>query len=308
MSEEVDFLLIGGGSYMFGPGSAYASADFDSADYTSGIDSSDAIKEVVNQSLTRHIKEGSLQPPVSTTNWRRNLREILVAQTEAVLDFLTKPSTEQGIVGKVEMILRKYAIRKEVDTSGIKTLSDLLEGVYPGSIVDSDIQENIVSMGGTTLTDLRSQVTSLIDMYKETGERILESENQLKLRIDKIEKLHKQVANILELKENAATEDLLSGMQKYLNTAINDLNIEVLYKELLSLYQKHISLRDAIQLFKTGSCLPSEPVCAICLTDTVSYAIVPCGHTFCTGCCRKMTHDCSICRSRIKDRMRIYIS
>lgn len=290
--------------------SAFASADFDSPDdstyFFEGMGGGADIKEIVSQSLTRHINELSPpKPSTNMTNWRKRLRELMLVQTETVLDFLLKPSTEHKVIGPIESLLRKYSLRKEVDHSSTKPLTDLLS---PGVSVQEEINECLAKSGSSTLTEVRTQVSSLLDMYKDIGEKILESENQLKLRLEKLGKLYTQVASVLELQVSPETEDLLKGMEKYLVSAALDLNIEELYKDLLHLYGKHIALRETIQIVKLGTCLPSEPWCSICLSDTIAYAIVPCGHTYCVGCCRKMVYECGMCRTRIKERLKIYIS
>jgi hypothetical protein len=313
--SQLDFTLLGG--HPSSGSAIYASANFQdaedsrpSASFFEAFGGSDAIQGIVTQSLSRHVAEAVpvKSPPVgqSTNTWRRRLREMMLRQTETVLDFLARPPAQESAIGTVETILRRYSIRQEVDPSNIKTLGQLLD--ISGSEIEAEIKECITQKGGTSLGDLRSQVTALIDMYKQTGEKVLECENQLRLRIEKIDKLQRRVSVILELQTNDATEALLQGMEKYMQISVNDLTLETLYKQLIYLYQKHIALRDAIQLFKTGSSLPSEPVCAICLTDSISHAIVPCGHTFCVSCSRKMTYECGICRSKIKDRMKIFIS
>jgi hypothetical protein len=290
--------------------SAFASADFDSPDdstyFFEGIGGGADIKDIVSQTLSRHITElSSPKPSTSMSSWRKRLRELMLVQTENVLDFLLKPSTEQKVVGPIESLLRKYSLRKEVDHSVTKPLKDLLS---PGGSIEEEINECISKSGPSTITQVRSQVSSLLEMYKDLGEKILESENQLKLRVEKLGKLYTQVASVLELQVSPETEDLLKGMEKYLSTAALDLNIEGIYKDLLQLYGKHIALRETIQMAKLGTCLPSEPWCSICLSDTIAYAIVPCGHTYCVGCCRKMVYDCGMCRTRIKERLKIYIS
>ena len=313
--SQLDFTLLGG--HPSSGSAIYASANFQdaedsrpSASFFEAFGGSDAIQGIVTQSLSRHVAEAVpvKSPPAgqNPNTWRRRLREMMLRQTETVLDFLAKPAHPESPIGSVETILRRYSIRQEVDPSNIKTLGQLLD--ISGSDIEGEIKDCIVQKGGTNIGDLRSQVTALIDMYKQTGEKVLECENQLRLRIEKIDKLQRRVSIILELQTNAATEDLLQGMEKYMQLSVGDLSLDALYKQLIYLYQKHIALRDAIQLFKTGSSLPSEPVCAICLTDSISHAIVPCGHTFCVSCSRKMTYECGICRSKIKDRMKIFIS
>lgn len=304
MSGEEGFHAYGNTRHS----STFASAQFDDPGERGDFFDSADLHSMVSQSLTHHIQQNCpVRSPIQASNWRKRLKEMMLVQTETVLDFLVRPATEQVLIGPIESILTKYSLRKELDPSAIRSLQDIL-GDPPGFAIGEEIAECVAKYGPSNMNEVRAQVSGLVDLYKHTGEKIFEAENQIKLRIEKLGKIHKQVSTILELQVNSATEDLVTGMEKYLQTAGNDLGIEELYKELIVLYNKHIVLRDAIQVFKTGSCLPSEPVCSICLTDTVSYAIVSCGHTFCAGCCRKMVYECGICRGKIKERMRIYLS
>ena len=299
MSE--DYVLFGHPTNS----STYASADFDVPDtYFQGPEE---LQPVVSQSLTKHLSEIPSKPVVNMSNWRKQLRELMLKQTESVIDFLVKPATEQQVLGPVESLLRKFSVRKEIEPQSLKTLAELL-AESPGPRAETEINDCLAKSGPSTLSEVRTQVSSLIELYKKTGESILEGEYQLKLRVEKLSKIHKQVASILELQVNDETEGLLKGMEKYLETSARDLCIEELYKDLVHLYAKQMALREAIQLVKTGTFLPSEPWCSICISDTISYAIVPCGHTFCVGCSRKMVYDCGMCRSRIKERLKIYIS
>jgi len=302
MSE--DYVLFGHPTNS----STYASANFDMPEtYFQGLEGGTEIQPIVSQSLTKHVAEVPSKPVTNMNNWRKHLREIMLQQTDTVLNFLVKPATEQQVLGPVESLLRKFSVRKEIDASALKTLAELL-AESPGPKVEKEINECLAKAGPSTLNEVREQVSSLIEVYKKTGESILESEYQLKLRVEKLSKVHKQVASILDLQMNDETEGLLKGMEKYLETSAKDLCIEEVYKDLIHLYAKHMALREAIQVVKTGTCLQSEPWCSICISDTISYAIVPCGHTFCVGCSRKMVYDCGICRTRIKERLKIYIS
>lgn len=300
MSE--DYVLFGHPTNS----STYASADFDVPEtYFQGLEGATELQPIVSQTLTQHVNQIPVKPVTNMSNWRKHLREIMLQQTETVLNFLVKPATEQQVLGPVESLLRKFSVRKEVEPSALKTLAELLG--TSGPTVESEINASLTKSGPSTLTEIRDQVSSLIELYKKTGESILESEYQVKLRVEKLSKVHKQVATIMELQVNDETEGLLKGLEKYLVGTAKDLCIEELYKDLLHLYAKHMALREAIQVVKTGTCLPSEPWCSICISDTISYAIVPCGHTFCVGCSRKMVYDCGMCRTRIKERLKIYI-
>ena len=273
----------------------------------------DAIQGIVQQTLARHVTESlppRASPQVIPNNWRKRLREMMIRQNETVLDFLYKPVTENTTTGPVEQALRRYALRQDIDIHSVKTLQQVLQdvSVTQGAKIQEEIEATVSAKGPSNLNQVRNQITALIELYKETGEKLLECENQLKMRIEKMDKVQRRVSTVIELQTNEAMPELVASLEKYLKVTFADMGIEANYKELLYLYQKHIVLRDAIQVFKTGSQVVSEPVCPICITDPVGTAMNPCGHTFCQTCARRMVNECGVCRARIRDRLKLYFS
>jgi hypothetical protein len=301
----------------------FASANFQDAEdtrpssaYLEAFGGPDSINSIVSQSLSRHISEvtpNTTSPQLGSyttniNNWRKKLKEMMIHQNESILDFLFKPVTEHPTLGPVEMALRRFSVRHDIDVNNIKTVSELCSDISGADIIQKEIHDRVLQKGKSSISELRGQVSSLIDFYKETGEKVLECENQLRMRLDKMDKLHKKVSVVIELQKNDSTEGLIRAMDEYIKTSFNDMGIDTYYKQLIYLYQKHLALREAIQLFKTGSSLPTEPTCPICLADSISYACVPCGHTFCGGCMRRMSSECGICRSKIRDRLKIFMT
>ena len=45
--------------------------------------------------------------------------------------------------------------------------------------------------------------------------------------------------------------------------------------------------------------------CSICLDNTISHCCVPCGHIYCYDCIKK-TNNCYICRSIIRNKIKLY--
>jgi hypothetical protein len=307
-----------------GYSSGFASADFGNAEDSnpSGAyieafgGNQDAIQGIVQSSLSRHLTE-ALPPSTSpqltsfsthTNNWRKRLREMMIRQNETVLGFLTKPATDNPTIGPVETILRRYAFRQDVEPSAIKTFKSLCSDISGAVQIQAEIDVCVASKGTSTLADVKKQVNALIELYKETGDKLLDVENQLKMRIEKMDKIQKRVSTVIELQTNSATSELTVALENYLKVSFRDMSIEPLYKNLLFLYQKHIALREAIQVFKTGSHLVNEPTCPICINDSVGTVISPCGHTFCPTCAKKMVMECGICRGKIRDRIKLYFS
>ena len=313
MSELHNFTLSGG------YGSGFASANFEDAEdsrpsgsYVEALGGSgEPIQGIVQASMGRHLRESlPASPPLSglsahTTNWRKHLREMMVKQNETVLAFLVRPAVEHSIIGPVEGLLRRYAIRQDVDTNSIRTFRDICD--LSGSTIQEELAACVAKKGSSTVSEIKAQVNALIEFYKETGERLLDAENQLKARVEKMDKIQKRVATVIDLQTNEATPDLIASLEKYLTVSFRDMEIEYQYKAIVKLYQKHIALREAIQLFKVSH-VTQEPLCPICLHDSIATAISPCGHTFCSTCAKRMATECGVCRGRIRDRLKLFFT
>jgi len=54
------------------------------------------------------------------------------------------------------------------------------------------------------------------------------------------------------------------------------------------------------KLKETEDRLKAKYECSICMENTREYACIPCGHTYCEECCRKMTNgQCYTCRKQV---------
>ena len=269
-----------------------------------------ALQGIVQQIQSRHLTEvhSDVRPSQHSINWRKRLREMMMKQSEDLLTFLHKPATEHSILGPVETTLRRYAIRHDVDPDSILTVRSVLSDISGSVMIAAEINAEVARMGASTLPQLKSQVAALFEMYKTTGEQVLECENQIKLLLDKMTAIQSRVTIVMELQANDALPSVTDALEKYLEVAFRDLRIEDQYKSLLYLYQKHIALRETIQLFRAGSQTQSEPTCPICLQEPVTSAITPCGHTFCSGCARRMSTECYLCRGKIRERVKLFFS
>jgi hypothetical protein len=282
--------------------SGFSSADFQDAEEISSIQ---PIQGMVENVLGHHLRENVIPAPAQSINWRKRLREMMTQQNEKILSFLPRPVAEHSLLGPVETILRRYSIRQEVATSSIKTCRQLLD--ISGSSAHQDIADALASKGKSSLTQMKEQINTLIEMYRNTGQNLMDEENRLKSSLEKIDKVQKRVSTIMELQENEATTELVTSLEKYLAVSFRETDIETSYKNILRLYQRHLYLREALQIFKVAQ-ESHEPMCPICLEDSVGTAISPCGHTFCSTCCKKMVNECGMCRGKIRDRLKLFFA
>ena len=281
--------------------SGFSTADFQDAEEITSIQ---PIQGMVQNVLGHHLRENTT--PAQPINWRKRLREMMTQQNEKILSFLPRPVTEHSLLGPVETILRRYSIRQEVAASSIKTCRQLLTDIS-GSSANQDIADALATKGTSSLTQMKEQVNILIEMYKNTGQVLMDEENRLKMSLEKIDKVQRRVSTIMELQENEATTDLVASLEKYLAVSFRETDIETSYKNILLLYQRHLFLREALQVFKVAQDT-HEPLCPICLEDSVGTAISPCGHTFCSSCSKKMVNECGMCRGKIRDRLKLFFA
>lgn len=271
-----------------------------------------AARGIVGQTLTRHLAElVPIQSPAQTgglSNWRKRIREFMIRQNENTLAFLTRPVSDHPMFGQVETAMRRFAIRGDTDQRAVPLLKNMLNVGSTSNEIQALMNERLAQQGPSNLYQLQQQNKALLELYKEIGEKLMETENQLKLRLEKMDKLMHRVGILMELQTNEALPAVIESMEAYLKVAFEDLQIESYYKALLAYYQKHAAVRDAIKILQVGSSGDTEPLCGICLSEPVGFVHVPCGHTFCGVCSRRQGITCPICRTTTRERVKLFFS
>lgn len=244
---------------------------------------------------------------------RKRLKEVITKQNNEIFGFLKHPDRTPHAGGIAEAIFRRYGhdipslhrstqpISRElnVDISMNQTVAVLEEQIKRGLPEDTSGTFNI----------LAAQLKWLFTQYKNLGEEILRLEMILTQKTETLDKLHQRIPVITSLSNNDALPELLDSFNKYLEKTFQESKIEDTYKQLAQTYKKWNVIRDIISLQQAVSDKPSsEPACSICLTESVGFAVVPCGHTFCTACSRKMNMNCYICRGVIREKLKLYFN
>ena len=113
---------------------------------------------------------------------------------------------------------------------------------------------------------------------------------------------------ITSLGANSALPGLIDAFGKYAEEIYNSSKIETTYKDLVGVYKKWNLCREIITLQNFVKEDIREPTCAICLIEPITQAVIPCGHTFCSNCSKKLHMSCGICRGLVRERIRLYFS
>jgi uncharacterized protein YeeX (DUF496 family) len=242
-----------------------------------------------------------------TTIPKESLKGYITKQNNEIFQFLQKTDSNSSPIATAEAIFRRYG--HEV-TSRIPERRSILEDLKLDISANSVLQEitsNLKECGGTNIDDYIIQTNRIFMEYKKTGDGIIDLEEKLMKKTKSLDSLQKRLPLITTLKENEKLSKVLDSFKEYLDDTYKESRIEDIYNTLIEKYKKWNILREMVQLNITMTKEDtSEPTCSVCIDSPISHAMVPCGHTFCLSCTRKLHMTCYICRTPIKDRIKLY--
>jgi hypothetical protein len=224
---------------------------------------------------------------------------------------MAKPDKTPQIIGIAETIFRRYG--HEIPTMKGHTTGSILRDLNLDvsldetvAIFDEGLKKNRTVGGG--LEEFMKQTRWIFNQYKNIGEEILRLETNLYQKVDILDKLNSRTPIITSLSNNDVLPELIDTFTKYADTVYKSTNIEENYKELVEEYKKWNICRQIISFNSNFRNETNDPQCAICLTDPITTAIVPCGHTFCGNCVKKQNTTCYICRGTIRERLKLFFT
>ena len=257
----------------------------------------------LNSAMNIHLNELKGKETVNSI-WKKKFREFLLKKNNNILEFLTKKQKAHPCLSPCEAFFQKYG-SKHCDFN--KTIKDTIIDLSSNDI-ESEINAICISKEFQTLEKYVDQTKFFMEQYKLFGDKILDSEKLLKMKLDNLDSIQKKLNGVMGLGENEHLEELYKSTEKYLETVFNQLEIEDNYKEIIENYRKFSYYKNVVKLVRLSDAIEKEPLCSICFDDTVSYTVAPCGHTFCSNCVLRQGTSCALCRSTIREKVKIYFS
>lgn len=261
----------------------------------------------MNAIITKHMEEirsktiGALGLP---GGWKKRFREFMNRKNSDLMDFLKISVPSHPVMGPAEIMLRRFgnpqvhsghpSVKEFViDASGVDHVPAMNEAVDAARGTEKGLKAHAMA------------TQFIYEQYRQAGEEILVQQEHLKAKLDTLDRIQGRLAILFEIDVNDAHPQLIESVEAYLKKVFEGNTVSVEYGSLIAAYKRFITLRDTVQMMRS-SAVESEPLCSICLTDTVSYTLTPCGHTFCQNCVRRQGASCPMCRATIKERVRIY--
>ena len=254
------------------------------------------------------ISEDIIQPASIS---KKKLKDLITKHNNEIFAFMSHPDKTPIMLGVAETIFRRYGHTvPSIYKNGMNVLKDLNLDISMNNTV-SEFDKDLKKIGGIGggigggIDAFIKQLRWIYIQYKQIGEEILRQETILHQKLEMLDKLHNRIPLITSLSNNEVLPELIDTFSKYVESIYKPCKIDENYLELVELYKKWNICRQIITLdnFKNNT---NEPQCSICLIESVSYAIVPCGHTFCSSCSKKQNTNCYICRGNIRERIKLY--
>jgi hypothetical protein len=255
------------------------------------------------QRTTLEIREKTTNPSPTPTNWRRRFREFMTLKNEDLVNFLKKPTGPQSALSRAEVFLQKFGKPDfQANHPSLQYIFLDASGSSYIPVIESDLKQ----IGPSTPKEIIDQVRWLYDRYREAGDECLRLEANLKARLEIFDKVYQKVISFCELPQNEESEKLAESVEGYIKKTLEEHAIENAYKETVEAYRRFAALKELVQSFRFTDLQDKEPLCSICLTETVGFATVPCGHTFCGTCLKRQTMSCYMCRTQIRDKVKLF--
>jgi hypothetical protein len=258
---------------------------------------------------TKHIEEirAKVPPNLNTYGqWKRRIREFLTKKNSDLLSFLNVAVPQHPVFGPGDILLRRFS-NPQVSSSHPSVRDMILDVSGTDLIPEIDEALKILTCD-SPLKNFSAYTHAIFEMYKDAGEAALLAQSALQRKLGKLDKVQGKLTHLFDLEANEKYETLMKTFEEYLKQVYSDNPIDSEYTDAINSYRKFIVLRDVIANARLIASHESGSQCIICLEEPVSYALVPCGHTFCGSCMRKHVGPCFLCRTHAKDKLKLFFS
>lgn len=179
----------------------------------------------------------------------------------------------------------------------------------PAEMDDGVLQEAMAAVE-RTCGDLRTRILHLVDAYTKKYKELCAAHAHCTHVMGEFRKLVNGLRDIPYIGMDTSTFAVFqTTMAEYVRHVHSDvLDVQGAYDAFQKRYAEWLCLRNtvlALHPFARGA-PQCAALCTICTTESVQYAYVPCGHTFCRGCAHKHSGLCFVCRTPVEKTQQLF--
>jgi len=235
----------------------------------------------------------------TTQQIKNDIKKLMCVENLSLIETFLKPVEDGESYNKLLKISEQ--LTDEMFNAYSNGLFDSLKTDISG--IDAEFEKTI----GLSYDVLNASLSKLNITYKDTLYDLFDADNNIKLAVNIIENLIKQVNIISNLETNCASEQLLKSTAKYIHATMQDIDLNALFNKYIFARRKFVAYRNLLQIRNSISNVENEPICTICMSEPIKQVSVPCGHAFCNTCMGKQ-YSCYICRCRIERKIRLFLN
>lgn len=234
--------------------------------------------------------------------WRKKIKTTVSHLNESLHIFLIKRDCGSGSspenIAKLKNLVTR--ITNNIPANSKNYFPELGWDISMNNVV-AEVENDL----GANINQMKDQHKRVIRLYADTLRELLECDSRINQKLGKMIQMTDKIQGILAIESAAELEGLAEPVAAYLGAVFRNNHIQEDFEKFVVLYKKWIILYDIIQIDRTAS-ISIIPNCCICAEAEITHAMIPCGHTFCSGCIQKQTATCYICRTSIRDRLKLH--
>jgi hypothetical protein len=272
---------------------------------------------VIENVSNKHFADIKSDLPRSLTHnhsARNRLRDFLTSYNEELVASFVDRGKLSPTLSLAEHVFRKFG--KGAHVQGALQELNLDSAINTCMAeVDCEIQwtfpegSNSSETGAGETEKLIWRLGRIMELYRNTAVALMKAEECLKTRCENLEKLSSHLLLVTTLPESENYAALLEANQKYLEDIFQKTKVKEAYDDMIHHYKKWLICREVITASVPSTAVNGSPLCSVCLTDAVTHAMVPCGHTFCQGCtASRQPVSCYVCRKGITQMIKLYFT
>lgn len=250
-------------------------------------------------------------PTVDTSRILYELKEAFSAfmnyRGAKIFEFLQKPIKDQeGLNTAIELMIhfssKEYSPHADIKQLFINTSLEEEKAWLNTRLGNPDA-------GETCLSVLSRSISKIAEVWIEILQSLKKAESELIDKAKKIDDIQKKVNTIQLLPVNDVIIPVVESLEKYVTKEYELQNLEPSLNKCISIYKKIFILQETMASLRVFNNQGSAPTCPICIEKSVDTVLIPCGHTFCSGC---ITHGlrfaCGVCRTNIQKKMKVFFT
>jgi len=236
--------------------------------------------------------------------WKKRLRDFMATKHEKLLDCIQLSTSSHPTISRLDHLFQKFGVTNFHPAAGSVKM---IVADMSGSDMVAELNQELYAIHRETPLETHTEQTKfMFEKYREVADKILELESEILAKLQTFDRLQGKLVALFEIEHNENYDAMMESVEKYLGTIFERNNFEKSYKALLETYRRFISLREIILMARSRDLIEKEPLCSICLQESVAFAVVPCGHTFCGICSKRQAANCYICRGTVKEKIKLF--